>query len=635
MSTFGNIVFGLGGIVHSLITIYIWIVIIAALITWVRPDPNNPIVQLLYRLTEPVYAFIRRYIPTVINGIDLTPIVVIIGLQVIDVIFINLLNALASSMIRLLALMLIAFQLGAVTLDEIRTKPASLAKNFLIWQYFQQNISSEEADSAFYQIRDVNRKLFLAYAKKSRRPEVIYTAHCMKLPKKELLYAHDRHCAMIAFSTSKAAKMTLKQRTRLARLIDDNATRQWVEMMNDTNLSEHYPDYTPKLFLKLFNQAGAQFRHDNFDLELSESYVNSLAASPGFSRSLILAVTDEKMRRFQKSLLKTDGNLLNSHSNFYLGLNHLNHADTSRAIDHFQRAYDKAYYRSDQDKALFWQYLAGKNELILKKLSQRIDININSLYAKEKMKIWPDNYFIDLSVSQKKSKVDLSDPFDWNSILNEIKKTPKAELYDLAQHYDAKNLIPVQSFIVERASGSKLHGFIMPYEHEMKELSKDDQALYYALMRQESRFVPAALSRSFALGLMQLMPFLVKALDKEIDYKRNSLSDMFDPAVNLMYATTHIKWLQYRVYHPLFIAYAYNGGIGFTKRHLLKGTFQKGAYEPFMSMELMVNTESREYGKKVLSNYVIYKKILGEPISIADLFDSLTQPSQTDRFRGR
>ena len=98
MSTFGNIVFGLGGIVHSLITIYIWIVIIAALITWVRPDPNNPIVQLLYRLTEPVYAFIRRYIPTVINGIDLTPIVVIIGLQVIDVIFINLLNALASSL---------------------------------------------------------------------------------------------------------------------------------------------------------------------------------------------------------------------------------------------------------------------------------------------------------------------------------------------------------------------------------------------------------------------------------------------------------------------------------------------------------------------------------------------------------
>ena len=97
MSAFGNIIMGLGGIVHSLITVYIWVVIIAALISWVRPDPYNPIVQVLYRLTEPVYAFIRRYIPTVINGLDLTPIVIIVALQIIDVILVNLLGALAVS----------------------------------------------------------------------------------------------------------------------------------------------------------------------------------------------------------------------------------------------------------------------------------------------------------------------------------------------------------------------------------------------------------------------------------------------------------------------------------------------------------------------------------------------------------
>ncbi len=97
MSALGNIIMGLGGIVHSLITVYIWVVIIAALISWVRPDPYNPIVQVLYRLTEPVYAFIRRYIPTVINGLDLTPIVIIVALQIIDVILINLLGALAAS----------------------------------------------------------------------------------------------------------------------------------------------------------------------------------------------------------------------------------------------------------------------------------------------------------------------------------------------------------------------------------------------------------------------------------------------------------------------------------------------------------------------------------------------------------
>lgn len=97
MSPMANIIMGLGGILHSLITIYIWVLIIAALLSWVRPDPNNPIVQILYRLTEPVYALVRRYIPTVFNGIDLAPLVVIVGLNIIDVVFINLLQSIAYS----------------------------------------------------------------------------------------------------------------------------------------------------------------------------------------------------------------------------------------------------------------------------------------------------------------------------------------------------------------------------------------------------------------------------------------------------------------------------------------------------------------------------------------------------------
>lgn len=97
MSTFGSIIMGLGSILHSLLTIYIWVVIIAALLSWVRPDPSNPIVQVLYRLTEPAYALVRRLMPTVFNGIDLAPIVIIVGLQVIDVVFVRLIYALAGA----------------------------------------------------------------------------------------------------------------------------------------------------------------------------------------------------------------------------------------------------------------------------------------------------------------------------------------------------------------------------------------------------------------------------------------------------------------------------------------------------------------------------------------------------------
>jgi YggT family protein len=70
---------------HTVINLYIWIVIIAALLSFVRPDPYNPIVQVLSRLTEPVMGFIRRKMPfVVLSGIDLSPLVVILGLQLID-----------------------------------------------------------------------------------------------------------------------------------------------------------------------------------------------------------------------------------------------------------------------------------------------------------------------------------------------------------------------------------------------------------------------------------------------------------------------------------------------------------------------------------------------------------------------
>ncbi|MDP2078480.1 MAG: YggT family protein [Sulfuricurvum sp.] len=93
MNPIDGIVSGLGGIVHSLLTVYIWIVIIGALLTWVRPDPYNPIVQIIYRLTEPAYRLVRKIMPTVFNGLDLAPLILIILLQVLDVILVNIINA--------------------------------------------------------------------------------------------------------------------------------------------------------------------------------------------------------------------------------------------------------------------------------------------------------------------------------------------------------------------------------------------------------------------------------------------------------------------------------------------------------------------------------------------------------------
>lgn len=70
---------------HSVINIYIWIVIIASLLSFVRPDPYNPVVQILDRLTSPVMNFIRQKMPFVVfSGMDLSPLVIILGLQLVD-----------------------------------------------------------------------------------------------------------------------------------------------------------------------------------------------------------------------------------------------------------------------------------------------------------------------------------------------------------------------------------------------------------------------------------------------------------------------------------------------------------------------------------------------------------------------
>ena len=74
----------------SIISLYKWVIIISALISWVQPDPYNPIVQMLYRLTEPAYMLVRRFIPTVIGGLDMAPLILIFILQFLEIFFSNL-----------------------------------------------------------------------------------------------------------------------------------------------------------------------------------------------------------------------------------------------------------------------------------------------------------------------------------------------------------------------------------------------------------------------------------------------------------------------------------------------------------------------------------------------------------------
>jgi len=78
MFIFANLLSALAVILHYVLTIYMWIIVARAIISWVNPDPYNPIVRFLYQTTEPVLCRVRRMLPMPMTGLDFSPIVVFI-----------------------------------------------------------------------------------------------------------------------------------------------------------------------------------------------------------------------------------------------------------------------------------------------------------------------------------------------------------------------------------------------------------------------------------------------------------------------------------------------------------------------------------------------------------------------------
>ena len=93
----GNVLQGLARVLEMVLTLYMWIIIARALISWVNPDPWNPIVQFLDRATEPVLAPIRRWMGWRM-GIDLSPIIAILILTFLQFAVVQSLKDLALRM---------------------------------------------------------------------------------------------------------------------------------------------------------------------------------------------------------------------------------------------------------------------------------------------------------------------------------------------------------------------------------------------------------------------------------------------------------------------------------------------------------------------------------------------------------
>jgi len=95
MFILGNLLSATAQILKIVLELYMWVIIIRALLSWVNPDPYNPIVQFLNSITEPVLYRVRQVIPMSGIGIDFSPIVVILVIIFLQSFLVNSIGMLA------------------------------------------------------------------------------------------------------------------------------------------------------------------------------------------------------------------------------------------------------------------------------------------------------------------------------------------------------------------------------------------------------------------------------------------------------------------------------------------------------------------------------------------------------------
>lgn len=189
-------------------------------------------------------------------------------------------------------------------------------------------------------------------------------------------------------------------------------------------------------------------------------------------------------------------------------------------------------------------------------------------------------------------------------------KLPHARMHDGAITLNA-GLYPVPNY-------KPKHGF------------RIDRALFYAVMRQESKFRPDAMSGAGARGLMQIMPATASVIAQDRTLARANKDKLLDPSFNLTLAQNYLETLMASGEprgNLFMLTTAYNGGPGNLSRWLDQINF-KG--DPFLFIESIPAPETRGYIERVVMNYWIYRSRLGQPFPSLDASASGNWPVYDD-----
>ncbi len=519
-----------------------------------------------------------------------------------------------------------------VSLSWLENKPKSSAKDFFILQYLEnENLSYADAKKAYDMRNGRSSILDRAFNSKFNSKLSPEDRFCYNATLNELKTSSSKCIALGLSSLKKVSDLSKSDLDFFTSKLDPYPTQKkdFINIKNANISSILNSDLN--YYLKLFFAVSDNYRYKNFNKNLSYEELNKISSHKDFEKFLRYIVFDKNLKNLQKSLFSLKANKsLSAYIEFLLGINAVNNEDFVSAKEFFEASLNNSYLRSDKDKALFWLYLLSEDKNYLYELSQSFDINIYTLYAKELLNLPVDNIIYNIEQKNTHSSYDIYDVFKWDTVTSDTKKNFDDE--KMSKYYNiftSKDTEPHLAFVLERFHKYKNQYYITPYREILNAYDINKQVLIYSIARQESRFIPSSVSFASAQGMMQIMPFLSKDIAAKLKEPYN-IYNQFNPRKNIQYASFHLDSLNKQFdNNPLFVAYAYNGGAGYTRTQLKKGLFKdKNRFEPFLSMEMISFTETREYGKKVLTNYYIYNNYLNKEnkISLSTILQNLVSP---------
>ncbi|MDX4071271.1 transglycosylase SLT domain-containing protein [Aliarcobacter skirrowii] len=519
-----------------------------------------------------------------------------------------------------------------VTLEWLENKPKSNERDFFIVQFLNYDTTTkEEAQKAYDLRRGYNASLEKLYNQKFAQELNEEEKFCKNADFKTLI-KQDSSCIQTALdSVNKLFKLSKKELHYLIPKIKDENLKENLQILASKNIFKELSINKHSKFIEFFFATSGQDRLKYFNRKLTKELLENIVLDRDFDKFLRVVIFNNEYKNIQKSLyILNENQNLTAYNSFLLGINEVNHNNSKLANNFFKISYKKSFLRSQKDNALFWLYLTSDDKNYLEELANSYDTNLYSLYAKEILNKYPTNIIYSLDTNKNSSSFNIYDSFAWfdinKDVRSELNEEKLAKYYDILDTKETKTHL---AYILERYDNFKTQYFLTPYRDIIKEQGIFKELLIYAIARQESRFIPSAISVAGAQGIMQIMPFLSEDIARRLKEPYN-IYEQFIPEKNLKYASFHLDNLIKQFdSNPLFVAYAYNGGAGYIKNQLKKGLFTKtNKYEPFLSMEMISYQETKEYGKRVLANFYIYNNYLNSEnkISLSTIFQNLKQP---------